>query len=136
MLAAQGIALGDIDVAVAGGMESMSNAPYLLSRAREGLRMGDASLIDSMIHDGLWCAFEHATWGVGRASWQKLRRAPRGAGLLRRRELTRRRARAAAAGDFASEMCRSTSLSRRARLLCSIATRRSGPIRRSTCSKG
>ena len=64
MLAAQGIALGDIDVAVAGGMESMSNAPYLLPRAREGLRMGDASLVDSMIHDGLWCAFEHCHMGV------------------------------------------------------------------------
>ena len=64
MLAAQGIALGDIDIAVAGGMESMSNAPYLLPRAREGLRMGDASLVDSMIHDGLWCAFEHCHMGV------------------------------------------------------------------------
>jgi acetyl-CoA C-acetyltransferase len=64
MLAAQGIALGDIDVAVAGGMESMSNAPYLLPRAREGLRMGDANLVDSMIHDGLWCAFEHCHMGV------------------------------------------------------------------------
>ena len=64
MLAAQGIALGDIDIAVAGGMESMSNSPYLLPRAREGLRMGDASLVDSMVHDGLWCAFEHCHMGV------------------------------------------------------------------------
>jgi acetyl-CoA C-acetyltransferase len=64
MLAAQGISLGDIDIAVAGGMESMSNAPYLLPRAREGLRMGDANLVDSMIHDGLWCAFEHCHMGV------------------------------------------------------------------------
>ena len=58
MLAAQGIAVGDIDIAVAGGMESMSHCPYLLPRAREGLRMGNAELVDSMIHDGLWCAFE------------------------------------------------------------------------------
>jgi acetyl-CoA C-acetyltransferase len=64
MLAAQGIALGDIDVAVAGGMESMSNTPYVLPRAREGLRMGDATLVDTMIHDGLWCAFEHCHMGV------------------------------------------------------------------------
>jgi acetyl-CoA C-acetyltransferase len=64
MLAAQGIALGDIDVAVAGGMESMSNAPYILPRAREGLRMGDATLVDTMIHDGLWCAFEHCHMGT------------------------------------------------------------------------
>jgi acetyl-CoA C-acetyltransferase len=46
MLAAQGIATGDIDIAVAGGMESMSNAPYLLPRVREGLRMGDGTLVD------------------------------------------------------------------------------------------
>jgi acetyl-CoA C-acetyltransferase len=64
MLAAQGVSLGDIEIAVAGGMESMSNAPYLLPRAREGLRMGDANLVDAMIHDGLWCAFEHCHMGV------------------------------------------------------------------------
>jgi acetyl-CoA C-acetyltransferase len=65
MLAAQGIAVGDIDVAVAGGMESMSNAPYLLAGARDGLRMGHAQMTDSMIHDGLWCAFEQ--WHMGNA---------------------------------------------------------------------
>jgi acetyl-CoA C-acetyltransferase len=64
MLAAQGIATGDIDIAVAGGMESMSNTPYLLSRVREGLRMGNGTLVDSMINDGLWCAFENCHMGV------------------------------------------------------------------------
>jgi acetyl-CoA C-acetyltransferase len=64
MLAAQGIQAGDIDVAVAGGMESMSNTPYLLSRVREGLRMGNGTLVDSMIHDGLWCAFEQCHMGM------------------------------------------------------------------------
>ena len=64
MLAAQGIATGDIDIAVAGGMESMSNAPYLLPRVREGLRMGDGTLVDSMIHDGLWCSFENCHMGI------------------------------------------------------------------------
>jgi acetyl-CoA C-acetyltransferase len=64
MLAAQGIATGDIDVAVAGGMESMSNSPYLLPRVREGLRMGDGTLIDSMINDGLWCSFEACHMGM------------------------------------------------------------------------
>src|SRR5918997_2609261 len=59
MLAAQGIATGDIEIAVAGGMESMSTAPYLLPRVREGLRMGHAQVTDSMIHDGLWCPFEN-----------------------------------------------------------------------------
>lgn len=63
MMAAQGIQLGDSDVVVAGGMESMSNAPYLLKAAREGLRMGDGKLVDSMIHDGLWCAFENYHMG-------------------------------------------------------------------------
>ncbi|HEX6185755.1 MAG TPA: acetyl-CoA C-acetyltransferase [Pyrinomonadaceae bacterium] len=63
MMAAQGIQLGDAEVVVAGGMESMSNAPYLLKQAREGLRMGDGKLVDSMIHDGLWCAFENYHMG-------------------------------------------------------------------------
>jgi acetyl-CoA C-acetyltransferase len=58
MLAAQGIATGDTDVVVAGGMESMSNAPYLLTRAREGLRLGHGEVVDAMIHDGLWEAYE------------------------------------------------------------------------------
>jgi acetyl-CoA C-acetyltransferase len=64
MLAAQGIATGDIDIAVAGGMESMSNTPYLLSRVREGLRMGNGTLVDSMIQDGLWCAFDQCHMGM------------------------------------------------------------------------
>src|SRR5262245_61504585 len=54
MLAQQAIATGDIEIAVAGGMESMSNAPYLLPRVREGLRMGHSEVLDSMINDGLW----------------------------------------------------------------------------------
>jgi acetyl-CoA C-acetyltransferase len=63
MLAAQSIALGDNDIIVAGGMESMSNAPYLLPKAREGYRLGNGEIIDSMIHDGLWCAFDQ--WHMG-----------------------------------------------------------------------
>ena len=64
MLASQGIATGDIDVAVAGGMESMSNCPYMLTRAREGMRMGNAEVLDSMIHDGLWCSLENQGMGI------------------------------------------------------------------------
>ncbi len=64
MLAAQGIATGDIEIAVAGGMESMSNAPYLLPRVREGLRMGNATVVDAMINDGLWCSFENCHMGM------------------------------------------------------------------------
>jgi acetyl-CoA C-acetyltransferase len=63
MLAAQGIATGDVDIVVAGGMESMSNCPYLLPRVREGLRMGSGEVVDSMIHDGLWCAIEQCHMG-------------------------------------------------------------------------
>jgi len=57
MLAAQGIQLGDTEFVVAGGMESMSNAPYLIPKAREGYRLGNGELVDAMVHDGLWCAF-------------------------------------------------------------------------------
>ena len=63
MMAAQGVQLGDVDVVVAGGMESMSNAPYLIPKAREGYRLGNGELVDSMINDGLWCAFENYHMG-------------------------------------------------------------------------
>jgi acetyl-CoA C-acetyltransferase len=63
MIADQGIRAGDIEVAVAGGMESMSNCPYLLPRVRDGLRMGNGEVVDSMINDGLWCAFEQCHMG-------------------------------------------------------------------------
>jgi acetyl-CoA C-acetyltransferase len=63
MLAAQAVKLGDSEMVVAGGMESMSNAPYLLPKAREGYRLGNGELIDSMINDGLWCAFENYHMG-------------------------------------------------------------------------
>jgi acetyl-CoA C-acetyltransferase len=56
-LADQLIRAGELEVAVAGGMESMTNAPYVLPRARWGVRMGPAELVDSMIHDGLWSSF-------------------------------------------------------------------------------
>lgn len=64
MLAAQAIRAGDADLLVAGGMESMSNAPYLLPGARQGYRMGDAKAVDSMIRDGLWCAFCDTHMGI------------------------------------------------------------------------
>ena len=63
MLAAQAIKAGDGDLFVAGGMESMSNAPYLLPKARTGFRMGDAVAVDSVVRDGLWCAFENIHMG-------------------------------------------------------------------------
>jgi acetyl-CoA C-acetyltransferase len=62
-LAAQAIQAGDADIVVAGGMESMSNAPYLLPNARDGYRLGHGTVVDSMIHDGLWDAYENFHMG-------------------------------------------------------------------------
>jgi acetyl-CoA C-acetyltransferase len=62
--AAAGVLLGDYDVAVAGGMESMSNAPYLLQKARYGYRLGHGELLDSMINDGLSCPITHVHMGI------------------------------------------------------------------------
>src|SRR6266536_4108724 len=66
MLAAQAIRAGDADLVVAGGMENMSRAPYLLFGARNGWKFGDQQVVDAMIHDGLWCAFED--WHMGEAA--------------------------------------------------------------------
>ena len=104
MLADQGIKVGDIDVAVAGGMESMSNAPYLLPRVRDGLRMGNGEVVDAMINDGLWCAFEH--WHMGNsgevvAEHYKVGRAAQDEYAARSHQ---RAARATKDGDFAEEI--------------------------------
>jgi acetyl-CoA C-acetyltransferase len=64
-MADQMIRAGEIEVAVAGGMESMTNAPYVLAKARDGSRLGDAELIDTMIHDGLWSSFRDHHMGEG-----------------------------------------------------------------------
>ena len=63
MLAAQSIRAGDEQAFVAGGMESMSNSPYLLKQARTGYRMGNGAIIDAVVNDGLWCAFEDIHMG-------------------------------------------------------------------------
>ncbi len=64
-MADQMIRAGELEIAVAGGMESMTNAPYLVPKARDGSRMGDAALVDSMIHDGLWSSFHDHHMGEG-----------------------------------------------------------------------
>ncbi len=64
MLAAAEIRAGDAEVAVAGGMENMNLAPYLLPKARFGYRLGDGKLVDAAVHDGLWCAFENCHMGT------------------------------------------------------------------------
>src|SRR5260221_1288673 len=63
MMAAQGVQLGDTEVVVAGGMESMSNAPYLMPKAREGYRLGNRTPLHPAINDGLWCAFDDQHMG-------------------------------------------------------------------------
>jgi acetyl-CoA C-acetyltransferase len=63
MLGAQAIKAGDAEIVAAGGMESMSRAPYLAEGARSGLKYGDGKLVDSLIRDGLWCAFENCAMG-------------------------------------------------------------------------
>jgi acetyl-CoA C-acetyltransferase len=64
-LADQMVQAGDAEVVVCGGMESMTNAPYLLPGARAGLRMGNSEVVDSLIQDGLWCAFDAVHMGTG-----------------------------------------------------------------------
>jgi acetyl-CoA C-acetyltransferase len=117
MLADQAIRVGDIDIAVAGGMESMSNCPYLLTRAREGLRMGNGELVDSMINDGLWCSFEG--WHMGNAGEVVAEQycVPRDAQDAYAVESHRRAARATTEGAFADEM-----------LLISIPQKKGNPI--------
>ncbi len=64
-LAHQMIASGDADIVVAGGMESRTNAPHILPGARSGFRYGDSQLVDAIVHDGLWCAFDACLMGTG-----------------------------------------------------------------------
>ena len=104
MLAAQAIALGDASIVVAGGMESMSNAPYLLPRVREGLRMGHAAVVDSMVADGLWCSFEQCHMGNAGDLVAREYGIAREAQDEYALESHRRAAAATAAGAFAAEI--------------------------------
>jgi acetyl-CoA C-acetyltransferase len=104
MLAAQAIATGDIEIAVAGGMESMSNCPYLLPRVREGLRMGNAEIVDSMINDGLWCSFEACHMGNAGETIATEYQIARGQQDEYAAESHRRAAVATATGLFRDEM--------------------------------
>ena len=104
MLAASAIKAGDSDIVLAGGIESMSNAPHLLRGGRAGWKAGDATLVDSMLHDGLTCAIEG--WPMGMAA----ERTAEQVGLLRQDldafalESQRRAAEAQRAGAFADEI--------------------------------
>jgi acetyl-CoA C-acetyltransferase len=104
MLAQQGIAAGDIEVAVAGGMESMSQVPYAVLRLREGLRLGNGELRDLMIHDGLWCAFEQCHMGLSGEVVASEFHVGRDAQDAYAAESHRRAAAAIEAGAFAAEI--------------------------------
>ena len=103
-LAAQSVLTGNAAVVVAGGMESMSNAPYLLPNARKGYRMGDGAVVDSMVKDGLWCACDSQHMGMTAelvAEKHGFTREQQDAYAL---ESHRRAAAAAAEGRFAEEI--------------------------------
>ena len=104
MLAAQAIRAGDTDVAVAGGMESMSNCPHLLPAVRQGLRLGHARLIDSMIHDGLWDTFHDIHMGLTGEHVAERYRVSRQEQDAYALESHRRAAAATTAGRFRGEM--------------------------------
>lgn len=103
-LAAQAVAAGEAHIAIAGGMESMTNAPYLAPQMRAGSRLGNAQLLDAMIVDGLWCPFED--WHMGKAAdhvaaKHAVTREMQDAYAV---ESHKRAAKAAAAGFFAKEI--------------------------------
>ena len=102
-MADRGIRAGDVRFAVAGGMESMSNAPHVLRELRWGVRIGDAALVDVMQHDGLFCAFDHCT--MGESSDRKNRQL----GIDRRRQdewaaMSHQRARVASEGGHFTDL--------------------------------
>jgi acetyl-CoA C-acetyltransferase len=104
MLAAQAIELGEADVVVAGGMESMSNAPYYLTKARTGYRMGNDTLVDGMIKDGLWDVYNDFHMGSAGEMCAKSESISRGAQDEFALESTRRAQAAQAKGLFTSEI--------------------------------
>jgi acetyl-CoA C-acetyltransferase len=104
MLAAQAIRLGEADVIAAGGMESMSNAPYLLPQARFGQRMGHGRVVDAMIHDGLWDPYNDFHMGVAGEACARARDVSRARQDAFAVESYRRAQAAQADGRFADEI--------------------------------
>jgi acetyl-CoA C-acetyltransferase len=94
---------GEADVVIAGGMESMTNAPYLLAGARAGYRIGDQTVVDSMMYDGLYCAFDHCAMGLSTENHNhgRITRARQDEFAARSHQLA---AAAAAAGRFDDEL--------------------------------
>src|SRR6185369_2910892 len=133
MLADQGIRAGDIDIAVAGGMESMSNCPYLLPRVRDGLRMGNGEVVDSMISDGLWCAFEQCHMGNAGEVVAEHYHVSREAQDKYAAESHQKAARATAEGAFKDEILPISIAQRKG---APIVVDRDEPIRGDTTSEG
>jgi acetyl-CoA C-acetyltransferase len=104
MLGAKSVLLGDAEVVVAGGMESMSNVPYYLPTARKGMRMGNATVIDGMIHDGLWDPYKNFHMGVAGELCAKEMSFSREAQDAFAKESYRRALSAQSEGHFADEM--------------------------------
>jgi acetyl-CoA C-acetyltransferase len=98
------IAAGEADVVVAGGMESMTQAPYLLPGARAGYRAGDATLVDSMMYDGLYCQFDHCAMGLGTEQYNRKARISRAAQDAFAAQSHERAATAIKDGRFADEI--------------------------------
>jgi acetyl-CoA C-acetyltransferase len=120
-LADQLIAAGEYDVVVAGGMESMSQAPHLLPGSRKGFKFGDTKLVDSMAYDGLFCAFDQVAMGESTEAHN--------AGLNISRQPPRRTA------CSTRRSCRSRSRSARATRCCSPQMKGSDPTRRPRASR-
>lgn len=104
MLGAQAIATGQADVVVAGGMESMSNAPYLMPKVREGYRMGHQQVLDSLIHDGLWDPYGNVHMGVCAELCAREKKIDRAAQDAHAAESYRRALEAQAQGRFKDEI--------------------------------
>src|SRR5579871_6464393 len=104
MLGAHAIAVGDVEVVVAGGMESMSNTPYLLPKAREGFRMGHQQAIDSMIHDGLWDVYNDFHMGTAAELCAREQKIDRAAQDAHAAESYRRALQAQKEGRFKAEI--------------------------------
>jgi len=103
-LADQMIQAGDADIVVAGGMESMTNAPYVMPDARAGMRMGDKKVIDSMMHDALFCAFDEVAMGLGTERYAAACSMERGPQDELSAQSHQRAAAAIEAGKFADEI--------------------------------
>ena len=114
MLASQAIRLGDAKAIIAGGMESMTNAPHLVPGAREGFRLGDGSIVDSMVSDGLTCAFESCHMGMHAEHIARAHNVTREDQDVFSAESQKRAAAAVEAGVFADEMTSVTVKTRKA----------------------